>query len=352
MNIQKLREIPIEQVATNLGLKVQKHKTLCPFHSDKHPSLSFKVSKNTFKCFACGAHGSTITLAMQVLGKDFKETCHWLASFSCHPELVSGSVNHQPEKSEIINHKSDIKTKYSKFFEHPYLNMAAKRFLYTERKIHPGVVRWCHLNSWTDRKGVSWIQIPYYDRDGTLIGVQNRRLSSCHPTPLSRGAGVCHEQSEGSVNVQPSTLNVPRFKFPKGSQCQIYNLPILNRLAPGEEIYIAEGCSDCWALLSSGKKALAIASATLLKTQQIEVLKGLNLHMYPDSDIPGEKLFLQLKEHCPQLVRHQLPSNCKDFSEYYIHCHPEQSEGSDELLSKAKNTSSREHKPDIINQKS
>ena len=44
----------------------------------------------------------------------------------------------------------------------------------------------------------------------------------------------------------------------------------------------------------------------------------MNLHIFPDADEPGERLYLQLKDLLPQLVRHQLPKGCKDFSEYYI----------------------------------
>jgi hypothetical protein len=44
----------------------------------------------------------------------------------------------------------------------------------------------------------------------------------------------------------------------------------------------------------------------------------LNLQMFPDRDEPGEELFHQLQSLYPQIVRHQLPSDCKDFSDYYI----------------------------------
>ena len=90
--LQKLKSLPIEGVAERLGLTVQRHKTRCPFHDDSNPSLSFHLRTNTYKCFVCDAHGSTIDLAMGVLGKDFKETCEWLASeynviiTTCHPE--------------------------------------------------------------------------------------------------------------------------------------------------------------------------------------------------------------------------------------------------------------------------
>ena len=48
IQLQKLRDLPIEGVAERLGLRVVRHKALCPFHDDHHASLSFKVSKNTW----------------------------------------------------------------------------------------------------------------------------------------------------------------------------------------------------------------------------------------------------------------------------------------------------------------
>jgi DNA primase len=103
---------------------------------------------------------------------------------------------------------------------------------------------------------------------------------------------------------------------------------MLNLLKPGDELYITEGCSDCWAMLSAGHKAIAIPSATLLTKKDKELLSNLpsrtggaggGYHMFPDRDAPGERLFLQLKEILPSLVHHQLPPDCKDFSEYYLH---------------------------------
>ena len=117
---------------------------------------------------------------------------------------------------------------------------------------------------------------------------------------------------------------VPRFRFPTGSRCTIYNLPVLNLLKPGESLWITEGCSDCWAMLSAGHKAIAIPSATLLSKKDKEILSTLNAKlstgfaMFPDCDAPGERLFLQLREVLPSLVHHQLPPGCKDFSDYYL----------------------------------
>ena len=88
--LQKLRDLPIEGVAERLGLRVKRHKCLCPFHDDHHASLSFSVSRNTFRCFVCGASGGTIDLVMKYLNKDFKEACRWLGAPSHLPPTGGG----------------------------------------------------------------------------------------------------------------------------------------------------------------------------------------------------------------------------------------------------------------------
>ena len=121
-----------------------------------------------------------------------------------------------------------------------------------------------------------------------------------------------------------SHYSPPRFRFPYGARCSIYNLPVIAMLRPEEPLYITEGCSDCWAMLSSGHKAVAIPSATLLSKADKDLLRNLSdhlgttFHMYPDCDAPGERLFMQLKAVLPSLEHHQLPLGCKDFSDYYV----------------------------------
>ena len=289
-DIDKLRSLSCEGVAQRLGIKVQHHKALCCFHSDHTPSLTFK--KNKFKCWSCGESGDSISFVMKVLGKDFLDACRWLADE--HNVIVTCFTT--PENSGVEQKPFDT-SRYERFFERPWLLPEARKFLFDERRIDPRVVRWCRLTSWKDKQGVPWLQTPYYDCEGKLVGVQNRNLI--------KGA-------------------LPRFRFPSGSQCGIYNLPVLNLLKPGEQLFITEGCSDCWAMLSAGHKAIAIPSATLLTKKDVEQMSIINsqlsisFEMFPDNDAPGERLFLQLQKVLPSLVHHQLPLGCKDFSEYYL----------------------------------
>ena len=398
---QRLRSLPVEAVAERLGLRVVRHKSLCPFHDDHHASLSYSTSRNTFRCFVCDARGGTIDLVMRHLNMSFPDACRWLANGT---NIILDTYRPRTPTADRPARPFDA-ARYARLFEHPWLSDEARTFLFTERRLDPRVVSWCRLTSWTDRQGTHWLQTPYFDASGQLIGLQNRNLDygkqkgdegeedkrsvdkdngsmakgngsendvktamadgskdetqtcSCFAsTSLSpcsskqqppedkegerevmRGLieGAEGEdnakQEQGSdakqgqaVEAKPECREAPRFRFPYGSRCTVYNLPVTAMLRPGEPLFITEGCSDCWAMLSAGHKAIAIPSATLLSQADKALLRdlaqrlGTSFHMFPDRDAPGERLFMQLREVLPGLQHHQLPMGCKDFAEYYV----------------------------------
>lgn len=299
-DIQKLRELPIESVAERLGLTVTKHKAICPFHQDAHPSLSFRVSTNSFKCFVCGAHGGVIDLAMHMLGKNFIETCEWLANENCI--IIE---KYPPAVKQIRKYPPDVQF-LSGLVAHPTLNEVARCFLFDQRHYNPKVIEWLGISS-ISQPAPCWrygkpfydapsLLFPYKDIDGNVLNVQSRYLG--------------HESDK------------PRFRFPANSSIHIFNLPILRYLKPNEPLFISEGITDCIAHLSSGHKAVAIPSATLLKPEDLEPLRGRELHVFPDNDPAGERMYQQLVgvatsiDSC--LIRHLLPEGCKDFSDYYL----------------------------------
>lgn len=309
--LSTLRTLPIESVADRLGLKITHHKTLCPYHNDSTPSLSFHTRSNTFRCFACGAHGDAIALTMQVLGKSFTEACKWLAN---EHNIITTQYHPTPKPQK----RYPPDTEYlSSLVARPYLNEPARHFLFDQRRLDPRVIEWCGISSISSptpcwRYGKPFydapsLLFPYRDINGQVLNVQSRYLG---PPPL-RGSGE----------------RVARFRFPSNSSIHIFNLPILRLLKPHEPLFISEGITDCLALMSAGHKAIAIPSATLLKPQDIQILKdlplsrgteGVSFHIYPDQDAPGEQLYNQLSSLLPNLTRHQLPPGIKDFSDYYL----------------------------------
>lgn len=392
--LQRLRSLPVEAVAERLGLRVVRHKSLCPFHDDHHASLSYSPSRNTFRCFVCDARGGTIDLVMRHLNMSFPDACRWLANGT---NIILDTYRPRTPTVDRPARPFDA-ARYARLFEHPWLSDEARTFLFTERRLDPRVVSWCRLTSWTDRQGTHWLQTPYFDASGQLIGLQNRNLDYGKQkgdegeetvADNKQGQGVDGEQgqgsegdgkqgqaidgkqgqgsenkqgqgsedkqgqavkgdgkqgqgsegkqgqavegeskqgqgSEGKQGQGSESREAPRFRFPYGSRCTVYNLPVTAMLRPGEPLFITEGCSDCWAMLSAGHKAIAIPSATLLSQADKALLRdlaqrlGTSFHMFPDRDAPGERLFMQLREVLPGLQHHQLPVDCKDFAEYYV----------------------------------
>ena len=307
-DIQKLRALPIESVAERLGLRVSRGRCLCPFHDDTRPSLMLRRDRNSYHCFVCGTGGSgPIDLVMKYLNKTFIEACYWLANE--HNVIITADHNRHPSGTK--HHPSPAGTGIDLahlecLIARRTLTAEARRFLFDERRIREDVVAELGLSSISMPVPMSgnlcegWFNapsllIPYRDMNGKLLSVQARYLG----------------KEKGR----------PRFQFPRGSKCSIYNLPVLRTLADGEPLFVTEGASDCMAMLSAGHKAIAIPSATLLKPEDVAMLKSVktltNIHICPDRDRPGEALALDLKQHFPQIMRHQLPEGYKDFGDYW-----------------------------------
>ena len=299
IDLDEIRATPIEEVAENLGIGIVRHMALCPFHNDKHPSLHFDLKKNRYKCFACGASGNVIDLVMRYNNMEFKEAINWIGN-----KEVNTAKDNAYEKNESREEAVDIEY-LEVLMKNVCINEDAARFLFDERRIDSSVVEWCGLTSISSdtpcwRWGKAFydapsLLIPYRDVDGKLLTVQGRYLGK---------------------------EKKPRFKFPHGSQAGMYNKPVIATLKKGDELWITEGPSDCWAMMSAGRKAVAIPSATSLTTGDLRLLgdglqKGVSLHMAPDNDRPGMELFKTLKRHFPDLQGHVLPDGVKDFGEMW-----------------------------------
>lgn len=77
------RRIDIRDVATNHGKLIhngREAKTLCFFHQERTPSLTFftRDGVGQFHCFGCGAHGDVIDLVRHLHGVEFRQACEIL----------------------------------------------------------------------------------------------------------------------------------------------------------------------------------------------------------------------------------------------------------------------------------
>lgn len=330
--LDRLKQLPVEQVAEALGIHVRRHSALCFIHEDHHPSLAFSPRYNNWRCYACGERGDVISLVQKKLGLDFLDACRWLAvefGVSGFRFQVPGSQKapRQVKPVEMEEEFAYDEEMLRYVLEISKLTPLACRFLYFDRRYtmqavlgaKVGAVRWgkeladALVEKFGEERALASglvmkrkeqfysyfhspsLLFPYFDKDGRLLGIQARYL--------------------GKVEAYP------RFQFTRGQRVPIFNLPVLNTMCEGDELYVAEGVTDCLALLSEGKKAVAIPSATLLKAKDLQMLSHYRLMMYPDNDAPGEKLFTAIQDGVTSyggtIRRLELPKGVKDYSEWH-----------------------------------
>ncbi len=334
--IKDLNDIPIEEVADAMELKRYRHRALCFMHDDHHPSLYFNTNTNSWRCFACEKGGNVISLVMSYMNLDFLSACRWLATefkvdleneLPCTPILPRKRKPRPPKPKKSIDY--DL---YHWVFQKAGLSPRAQRFLYDQRHYSPEVVTSLGIASITDPLRFADGLVAQFGPERSLKSGLLRTNPSDNPSgdhQLSCAfATPClifpYRDIQGRIiSVQSrhlgSRTKVPRFQFIKGSAVSIFNQPVLATLAPDEPLYIAEGVTDCLALMTLGHKAVAVPGATLLKAKDIVLFTHRNLYMYPDADAAGQHLYDKLSAllapHNTSVTRLSLPPNCKDISD-------------------------------------
>lgn len=284
--VRDLKTLPIREVAKRLGLTLDHSRTLCLWHADKHPSLYLddRPGRNSFKCYSCGAHGDVVDLTKKVLGVGFRDACAWLAG-------GESMIREAYQPAPTWERRPFDEARYARYLMHPMVSPEHMRWLTEVRGYSAEWARWLRLNSYRD-----WLQAGYWSQDGRrLLAVESRYMGT--------------------------DPNQKRFRFAPGSSCHTYNLPILNWVMPGEDIYLAEGLSDTWCHLTAGHKCLGIGSATLLRESELTPLKGRTVRYAPDRDEAGAMLTDRLQRAADRigftLITEALPEDCKDFSDYW-----------------------------------
>lgn len=292
-----------------------------PQHEDRHPSCRVNVQKNRFKCFSCGCGGNNIDLVRMVRGCSYMEAVAWLLDTNAasltganaaslagtqHPSLAS----ELKEPSELL----DIEWLRSLISPREYyrcLSPWAKDFL-RQRRIDPNLI---------DAKGIVSIDHAVATQRGKRISSRGNPYTPKFPAPAL--LFPYRDENDVLINLQ-ARLQHPaegqqRFHFPPGSHTALWNPRTALTLPDGAHLWLCEGVSDALALLTSGRPALALASATSLTPEAADFIARqatrLRIHIYPDNDAPGLALYTRLLALCPALRRHTLPAAFKDFGQ-------------------------------------
>ena len=334
--VNRLNVLPIEEVAGRLGITIKNHQSLCFMHDDHSPSLKFSTKKNMFFCFVCNKGGGPIQLVQEHEGWTFQEACVWLGDKfniwwldeGTYKKPIKRTVKKVYLPKTVVDENVFDEEIYSWLIENAALSEIAEAFLFTERKFKKDIIRGLKIKS---------VSFPQKAMDSLLANFEEER---CLRAGLIRRSGhglyfyfytPCllfpyYEQDGKLAGIQSRYLgknqNAPRFQFLSSHKTRLFNLPLLNTLKRGDKLYISEGITDCLALLSDKKNAVAIPSATILPLEDLVMLKSYELHMYPDRDEAGQRAFMELRRffvnNGSTIKAEKLPEGVKDYCDYYI----------------------------------
>ena len=305
-------------------------------HDDNNPSLGFRPATDTWKCFVCDKGGDQVTLVMEYHHLSYVDACKWLADqFNITIPEDDGFRRKVVKKSQVkkkpeaIAQARDIDVEIvSWIVNNARLSDLAKEFLYIQRKYKPEIVDALKIGSITNSKKLVEAIVNRFGLERSLksgiVCQNNYGLYLFFRTPCLI---FPYTDIDGNiVNMQTRFLGtdkkVPRFQFLPESVTGMFNKSILKATGVDEKLFVAEGITDCIALLSSGRKAVAIPSATLLHDEDVKLIATKNLFMYPDKDEAGERLYDNLSKllnkYGAMIMKLNLPEGCKDFSDYYL----------------------------------
>lgn len=114
--MRKIWDLNILDVADKLQIKYRGkgvfRKCKCFMHEDKHPSMWFKTSNNTWSCPVCSKGGGLVTLVMEHEGLSFHDAVEWLI------QAFDIWVYDDDDKYRPLKSKSNQKTASRKNFFH------------------------------------------------------------------------------------------------------------------------------------------------------------------------------------------------------------------------------------------
>lgn len=285
---------------------------LCPFHNEKTPSFTVSPAKGIYKCFGCGAAGSSVGFIMEHEHLSYPEALKYLArkyQIEVEEEEQTPEQIAQYNERESMLQTVDFAAKYfvQQLWETDKGKSVGLNYL-TERGISTEMIKRFQLgyspDEWTaftdhalknahdiellEKTGLTIIReekkfdrfkgrvmFPIHNLSGQVIGFGGRTLSS--------------------DKKQAKYLNSPESDLYHKSKL-LYGISFArNEMVREDNCFLVEGYTDVISLFDSGIENVVASSGTALTTDQIKLIKRFtnNVTVLYDGDFAGIKAGLR-----------------------------------------------------------
>ena len=316
LTIQKLRDLPIFDVCSKLGITLSgmgklTKRAKCWYHNDTHPSMHINKKKNIYKCFVCGKGGDVIRLVQDYENLTFSEACAWLIKefdvtpdTPCHAEHTTSTTFRPLPQSYVTQSLST---------QSPFCQALVTTGYLTDQQMRHAAERY-HLGISKDGGVVFW----EIDDSGTVYnGKIMYYRANCHRDKSHPPTWVSAKLKQSGL--LPPTTNNPHCLFglhllsnhPPRPLCQLVqplSLPCHSDVPPFCHSDVppfchserSRGISSPIAIVESEKSAiilselfpdyiwLACGGKTMLHASLFAPLGDKRIILFPDTDETGE----------------------------------------------------------------
>lgn len=300
ININFIKEnYSIIDIAKRLGFEIDRNnKTICPFHNDKNPSLSFNIKENYYHCFSCGASGDNIKLVKEVLHCSFNEAIEFITGNKYN------TINYSTTKNESKNdyNFSNIYKTFINLLDHNEASDYLKKRGITEKQIKENQIK----NLPKDKKEQNSIikeLLKYYSKDNLIksgIVSKNKENDNIYLFHYKHRLIIPYFDTDGkNINsIQGRTIDEeikPKYLFNRNAKDAIYNI---NKLGNTKDIVICEGVIDALSLERLGYDSIALSGATKINLlEKYNLLKQYNIYSFSDNDNAGNQLIKDISKY-------------------------------------------------------
>ena len=271
---------------------------VCPFHDDHSPSMSVSPDKQIYRCFTCGASGNVFTFVTNYENISFYDAVVKLG------EKI-GIKLEKKNKIKKINQYENLYNLYElsvNFYKNNLNSIAGEkaRDYLKSRKIDEDMIKRFDiglsvsgglskvLKNKCNPEDLVDIGLSYMSDNEVLDLYRNRIM---FPIKDMEGNVVAYSGRKYDDSDGPKYINTKGTKiFIKGKTLYNYS-DAIDEIRKKKEIIIVEGFMEVIRLYSIGFKNVVALMGTSFTTEQLEVIKKLNVKVVLnlDNDEPGKQ---------------------------------------------------------------
>lgn len=265
---------------------------VCPFHNDKHPSMSVSPSKGIYHCFSCKAGGDAIKFVMEYEKLGYVEAIEKLAS------IYNISLEYTSSKNELKTDKKILENLNLHYKTLLYKNPEALNYLKSRCITDAIIEKWELGWAAASQNTLNLLQNENIElKEALEVGVIKQNESGYYASFINRITFPIYNHLGRLVGFGGRTISDNPAKYINSPQSQIFDKSKIfygydkakSEIYRSQSMVICEGYMDCIMLHAAGVSNAVAVLGTALTQKHIPLIKrgDIKVTLSFDSDDAG-----------------------------------------------------------------